>query len=162
MLTSSQFESEPKRWIQKLRTLKHEKWKGWLPSWNIETKLAGLKYSFIYQLFNFGKCSEEKNIRVFTSIPWYMVYELSNKTLRQNIYQGIWEITANVHSPFCPNYMADFSACVPPPALQNTSIDYLSQRLIWKFIYQLSWSWSQNSLIFFSLWATLANLGVLL
>ena len=70
---------------------------------------------------------------------------------------AILEIAANTHSPFSP-YLADFSACVPP-ALQNGSMNFFVFCNFESHKHPHNKFWSQNSLIIFILWATLAILA---
>ena len=75
----------------------------------------------------------------------------------KKINEAILEIAANKRSPFSPN-LVDFSAYVPP-ALQNGFMNVFVLGNFESHKHLHNKFWSQNSLIFFSLWATLANLG---
>ena len=76
----------------------------------------------------------------------------------KKIHKAIFEIAVNTHSPFCPK-LVDYSACVPP-ALQNGFVNSFDFDNFESHKHSYTQFWSQTLLYFFSLWVTLANLGV--
>ena len=86
-------------------------------------------------------------------LNWFKI--VKNK----KIHEAILEIAVNTHSPFCPK-LVDYSACVPP-ALQNGFVNSFDFDNFESHKHSYTQFWSQTLLDFFSLWVTLATLGVL-
>ena len=104
-----------------------------------------------------GSSEEKKVQQILTSkfvMGMFMWFKIAKN---KKINEAILEIAANTHSLFCPN-LEDFSACVPP-ALQNGFVNFFVFCNFELHKYPHNKFWSQNSLNFFSLWATLADLG---
>ena len=85
-------------------------------------------------------------------LNWFKI--VKNK----KIHEAILEIAVNTHSPFCPK-LVDYSACVPP-ALQNGFVNSFDFDNFESHKHSYTQFWSQTLLDFFSLWVTLATLGV--
>ena len=105
-----------------------------------------------------GSSEAKKVQQILTSkyvmgiLNWFKI--LKNK----KIHEAILEIAVNTHSPFCPK-LADYSACVPP-ALQNGFVNSFDFDNFELHKHSYTQFWSQTLLDFFSLWVTLASLGV--
>ena len=115
----------------------------------------------VYKIFTQdGKGSSEgkKVQQILTSkyvmgiLNWFKI--VKNK----KIHEAILEIAVNTHSPFCPK-LVDYSACVPP-ALQNGFVNSFDFDNFESHKHSYTQFWSQTLLDFFSLWVTLATLGV--
>ena len=114
------------------------------------------------QLTQGGKGSSEgkKVQQILTSkyvmgiLNWFKI--VKNK----KIHEAILEIAVNTHSPFCPK-LVDYSACVPP-ALQNGFVNSFDFDNFESHKHSYTQFWSQTLLDFFSLWVTLATLGVMI
>ena len=122
-------------------------------------KVASYVFHFMLSTQGGKGSSEGKKVQqILTSkfvmgiLNWFKI--VKNK----KIHEAILEIAVNTHSPFCPK-LADYSACVPP-ALQNGFVNSFDFDNFELHKHSYTQFWSQTLLDFFSLWVTLATLGV--